>query len=274
MNYCSFFFSFLICLRLLLFDIVDAKETLVYSIDLDTVKYYNNSNPNLNSNFKEDYPQKVVLPLLLDDPSYGGIPVYDLNLVLIKTIPSSSIYISCYRGDLQCLESENKTLSTYEHDMLSLYASFINSCGTTNIEEDYGLGLIRSMDTENIMGMYSEGFNTILPNKAFHIRLTTGNLYSHVYDHPRLVARIVALLELACHERSHYDKPNWSHTYAHSNEFQTNYNSIFHRAIRNLHSFESLYHHIHANHLHRVADVVWIFVLIIFIVLAWSVFVW
>ena len=267
-----FFFFFLICLGLSLFNFVDAKETLVYAVDLNTVKYYNNSNPTFNSNTESKISKKIV-PLNLDD-KFSRHSVYDLNLVRIKTIPSSSIYISCYNGDLACLKTENKTLSTYEYDMLSLYASYINSCGTTNIAEDYGLGLIRSMDTENIMGMYTEGFNSILPNKAFHVRLTTGNLFSHVYDHPRLVARIVALLELACHERSHYDKPNWSHTYAHSNEFQTNYNSIFHRAIRNLHSFESLYYHIHATPLHHVADVVWIFLLIIVFVLSWSVFVW
>ena len=253
--------------------IADKNNLLVYSVEIETLRY-NDSSPNSNSNSVDSvYNEKVVF-LSLDDASFEGIPVYDLNLRVVKRIPSSSVYISCYNGDSSCLEKENNTLSTYEYDMLSLYASYINSCGTSNIEEEYGLGLIRSKDTENIMGMYSEGYNSILPKKAFHIRLTTGNLFSHVYDHPRVVARIIALLELSCHERSHYDKPIWSHSYAHSNEFQTNYNTIYHRAIRNLHKFESLYHHINGNYLHNVADVVWIFVLIIFLVLAWSFFVW
>ena len=91
-----------------------------------------------------------------------------------------------------------------------------------------------------------------------------------MYDHANVIQRIIALLELSCHERSHYDKPNWSHTYAHSNEFQINYNSIYHRAIRNLHAYESLYHHIHGNHFASPIDVLWIFFLIILIVLSWS----
>ncbi len=252
------------------------SKSLVYRVDINVV--FNVSNPNLNSidnkvdqsgDIKSDVP---LAGFLLDDKSFKGIPVYDLNLNLIKTIPSSSVYITCYLP--KCLDNENKTLSVYERDMLTLYASFINSCGTTNIDEDFGLGLIRSHDTENIMGMYSEGYNAILPGKAFHVRLTIGNLFSHVYDHPRLLARIVAFLELACHERSHYDKPNWNHVYAHSNEFQTNYNTIYHRAIRNLHSFESLYHHVHGNYYNNVADVLWIFLLIIFLILTWSFFLW
>tara|TARA_B100000902_G_scaffold399655_1_gene471611 strand:+ start:2608 stop:3327 length:720 start_codon:yes stop_codon:yes gene_type:complete len=235
---------------------VDAGTTLIYSIDKN-ITFGKVPEPISNSINKE--ANRVF--------AIADIPVYNLNKAIIKRIPSSSIFVECF--DI-CLPKENITLSVYERDMLSLYASFINSCGVDNIMEDYGLGLLRSRDSENIYGMYSEGYNSVLSGKAFSIRLSKGNNFNYVYDHANVIQRIIALLELSCHERSHYDKPNWSHTYAHSNEFQVNYNSIYHRAIRNLHAYESLYHHIHGNHFASPIDVLWIFFLIILIVLSWS----
>ena len=256
MNYLFCFFVFLTC-----FSDIEANS-FVYSID---------HNITTTSKTIKSIKQTSTVSLKLNDIT--GIRVYNLNKEILTVVPVSSVYLECY-DSANCLPLENRSMSMYERDMLSLYISFVNACGKTNIDSEFGLGLIRSKDSENTMGMYSENYNSVLVDKAFWVRLTYGNNFNHVYDHTTDIQRVIALLELACHERSHYDKPNWSHTYAHSNEFQVNYNTIYHRAIRNLYMYEDLYNHILYNNNHSSLYALWIFLLILFLIVFWSWFVY
>ena len=173
--------------------------------------------------------------------SDSPIPVYDLDGKHIKNI--NDVYVECYDID-DCSYQLTKTDIAY----LSLYASFIDNSGFQPITEPYSLGLIRGKNTQSLMGMYTEGFTVTQNHKAFWIRLWKGGKTSdgaeHLYNELGTdVAKTVALLELAVHERSHYDVPVFDSDGGHCSSFQVNYNSLIQRSYKRLHAYEHLLTH-------------------------------
>ena len=173
--------------------------------------------------------------------SDSPIPVYDLNYKHIRDI--HDVYVECYDVD-DC----NYQLTKQDIAYLSLYASFIENSGFQMLSEPYSLGLIRGKYTQSLMGMYTEGFTVTKNHKAFWIRLWKGGKTSdgaeHLFDDlGRDVAKTVALLELAVHERSHYDVPVFDSDAGHCSSFQVNYNSLIQRAYKKLYAYEHLLTH-------------------------------
>jgi hypothetical protein len=166
------------------------------------------------------------------------IKIIGLDGKEVKTV--SDIYVECYDYN-DC----DYTLTEKDLAYLTLYASFIDNSGFTSISEEFSLGLIRSKYSQSLMGMYTEGFTETTNHKAFWIRLWKGGRTAsgseHLYDQLGSdVAKTVAVLELAVHERSHYDKPNFDSAASHCSEFQVNYNSLIQRAYRSLHKYEHI----------------------------------
>ncbi len=171
--------------------------------------------------------------------SDSPVPVYDLNGKQIKNI--NDVYVECYDVD-DCSYQLTKKDIAY----LSLYATFIDNAGFNTITESYSLGLIRGKYTQSLMGMYTEGFTATQNHKAFWIRLWKGGKTSgeHLYDELGTdVAKTVALLELAVHERSHFDVPVFDSDAGHCSSFQVNYNSLIQRSYKHLSDYEHLLTH-------------------------------
>lgn len=152
------------------------------------------------------------------------IPVYDLNNLQIKLI--EDVFIECYEYN-DC----EYDLTEDDRRELSLYASFIDSSGITAIGVPYSLGLIRSKYSENVLGMYTQGFSELNNQIGFWIRLAD-NDNNRLYTRWNNEKKTVALLDLAVHERSHYDQPTYNNNAAHCDAFQSNYNYLFQRAAR------------------------------------------
>ena len=166
------------------------------------------------------------------------VKIYDLEGKEKKI--KSDVYVECY-------DYNDCSYQLTEQDIayLSLYASFIDNSGFGSVPEEFSLGLIRGKYSQNLMGMYTEGFTETTNHKAFWIRLWKGGKTSsgseHLYDDLQTnVAKTVALLELAVHERSHYDVPTFSSGDGHCSSFQVNYNSLIQRSYRYLHDYEHL----------------------------------
>lgn len=176
------------------------------------------------------------------------VKIYDLQGKEKKVV--TDVYVECYDVDDCSYQLTSKDIA-----YLSLYASFIDNSGFQSIPESFSLGLIRGRATQNLMGMYTEGFTETTNHKAFWIRLWRGGPTSTgaelLYDDlDRDVAKTVALLELAVHERSHYDKPSYDSSDGHCAPFQTNYNSLIQRSYKSLDAYE----HLTTQMLHRVAN--------------------
>lgn len=169
------------------------------------------------------------------------VKIYDLDGKEKRIV--SDVYVECYDTD-DC----SYQLTQQDIAYLSLYASFIDNSGFGPVSEEFSLGLIRGKYSQNLMGMYTEGFTQTTNHKAFWIRLWQGGKTSsgaeHLYDDLSTnVAKTVALLELAVHERSHYDVPTFSSGDGHCSSFQVNYNSLIQRTYRNLDKYEHLTTH-------------------------------
>lgn len=181
--------------------------------------------PNIEVNSENPYKSNITRFAVYDkEVGLVPIPVYDLNNLQLKLI--DDVFIECYEYN-DC-EYE---LSEDDRRELSLYASFIDSSGTLPIDTPYSLGLIRSKYSENVLGMYTQGFSELNNQIGFWIRLSDNN-NNRLYTKWNNEKKTVALLDLAVHERSHYDQPTYNNNAAHCDAFQSNYNYIFQRAAR------------------------------------------
>lgn len=164
------------------------------------------------------------------------------DIIVVKDLAGNNIRVvddilaECYDVD-DCEYS----LTEYDRNMLTMYASFIDNCGIGVVSDSYSLGLIRDKNYPNVMGMYSIGRSDFKNKYAFWIRLYR-NDGTKIWDHDTETSLAMAILELAVHERSHYDVANTVD--AHGNSFQTNYNTLFHRSLRNLKYYESFTHRV------------------------------
>ena len=159
------------------------------------------------------------------------IPVYDLSGNIIRNI--NEVYVECYDTN-DC----DYTLTQRDINYLSLYASYIENSGYSNIGSQYALGLLRNKNYQNIMGMYTLDYQVLNNYIGFWIRLERYG--GHVYHNLEDFERTVALLELAVHERSHHDAPSYNSASAHCDNFQINYNSLIQRAAKDLNKYNNL----------------------------------
>ena len=170
-----------------------------------------------------------VSTLAAESGSSEFVAVKDLNLKTIRVV--DDIVVECYAvGDCEY------TLTEYDRRMLSLYASVIENCGDDIMDVPYSLGILRSKDSEYTMGLYAYGgsYGGSSNDVSYWIRLHW-NDGSRVHDHPSSLSKMLAVMELAVHERAHHQ-----YTGGHDNTWQVIYNTYFGRAIRNLDKYSAL----------------------------------
>ena len=157
------------------------------------------------------------------------VVVKDLSLKTIRVV--DDIVVECYEaGDC------DYTLTSYDKRMLSLYASVIENCADDIMDVPYSLGILRDKDSEYTMGLYAYGgsYGGSSNDVSYWIRLHW-NDGSRVHDHPTSLSKMLAVMELAVHERAHHE-----YSGGHDNVWQVVYNTFFGRAIRNLDKYSAL----------------------------------
>ena len=157
------------------------------------------------------------------------VVVKDLSMKSIRVV--DDIVVECYEaGDC------DYTLTSYDKRMLSLYASVIENCADTIMDTPYSLGILRDKDSAYTMGLYAYGasYGGSIHDVSYWIRLHW-NDGTRVHDHPTSLSKMLAVMELAVHERAHHQ-----YTGGHDNVWQVVYNTYFGRAIRNLDKYALL----------------------------------
>lgn len=157
------------------------------------------------------------------------VVVKDLSMKSIRVV--DDIVVECYEaGDC------DYTLTSYDKRMLSLYASVIENCADDIMDTPYSLGILRDKDSEYTMGLYAYGasYGGSVHEVGYWIRLHW-NDGTRVHDHPTSLSKMLAVMELAVHERAHHQ-----YTGGHDNVWQIVYNTYFGRAIRNLDKYSAL----------------------------------
>ena len=157
------------------------------------------------------------------------VVVKDLSMKSIRVV--DDIVVECYEaGDC------DYTLTSYDKRMLSLYASVIENCADDIMDVPYSLGILRDKDSEYTMGLYAYGgsYGGSSNDVSYWIRLHW-NDGSRVHDHPTSLSKMLAVMELAVHERAHHE-----YSGGHDNVWQVVYNTFFGRAIRNLDKYSAL----------------------------------
>ena len=187
--------------------------------------------PQLDTNSNNPYRSNNITRFALYNANFGvpPIPIYDLNSLQVKVI--NDIFVECYDYN-DCLYD----LSENDRAELSLYASFIENSGLNSVNVPYSIGLIRSKYSTNVLGMYTEGFSQLNNQIGFWIRLEDGD-GNRLYSSLKAEEKTVTILDLAVHERSHFDQPTYNSNEAHCDNFQSNYNYLFQKAGRNFHRF-------------------------------------
>ena len=188
--------------------------------------------PVLSNTDSNPYKGNITRFAVYDQNYIDPIPVFDKDGHKIKEV--YEVYVECYES-LDCAYE----LTSADRHELSLYASMIESSGDDRITAGYSLGLIRSKDTTNILGMFTQGFSVLSNNYGFWIRLEDAS-QKRIYTNLNVVSKTMALLDLSVHERSHFDEPTYETGKSHCDAFQANYNHLFQRASREITSYVAL----------------------------------
>ena len=188
--------------------------------------------PVLSNTDSNPYKGNITRFAVYDQNYIDPIPVYDKDGHKIKEV--YEVYVECY----EVLDCAYELTAADRHE-LSLYASMIESSGDDRITAGYSLGLIRSKDTTNILGMFTQGFSVLSNNYGFWIRLEDAS-QQRIYTNLNVVSKTMALLDLSVHERSHFDEPTYETGKSHCDAFQANYNHLFQRASREITSYVAL----------------------------------
>lgn len=206
----------------------DFRDTYVRSVKLGDI---------VNNNFNMEAVQRqkdIVFNAVLTQP----LPIYSLDLVKIKEI---------YEIDIECYDIDNcpQELSDKEIKLLTVYASMVEICGKDAINDLYSIGLIRALDNENLMGRFSKSYNQltgVTEKMSFWIRLSTGIGRNQMFVHDDLgdYALTVSILEMAIHERSHYDVTSYNPQEGHCDGYQAWYNSLMQDAVHKLDKYKRL----------------------------------
>lgn len=204
----------------------------------------NNQKPNLPLHDTEDEldsqnPYKSNLTrFAVYNSDFGVAPILVYNLEGSVTKSVNDVFVECYDYD-DC----HYQLTESDRQELSLYATYIEISGVAPVNKPYSLGIIRSRYTTNVLGMYTEGFTQLDNQIGFWIRLKDAD-NKRMYTNLALEAKMVALLDLSVHERSHFDQPTYNANAAHCDNFQSNYNYLFQITARKFEEYKTLTKHI------------------------------
>lgn len=121
------------------------------------------------------------------------------------------------------------TVSESELRLLSTYASYVHSFGALPSKVDFGL--LKDTDSTNIYGMfvlYSDG------RINFFVRHT-------VFEGVSVDTAYLLLLDVAAHERAHYDNYVNNGEFGHNDNFQREFNVLFWSALEKVDQYKRLY---------------------------------
>lgn len=185
----------------------------------------------VTSNNDNPYTPPILQTYIRHSVSNVYIPVYSKNGLRIRL--KDSVIVECYDYDNhQC---DNYTLSSVEIEQLSLYASMVESVGGS-MNMDYSIGVIRDKDKPYTQGMYTQLGNFI----TFWIRLKD-NANRYVYNTGDTTITALSILELAAHERAHFDSIiTYNDNSGHCDTYQRTYNTLMNNAIRDIHKYVDL----------------------------------
>lgn len=198
--------------------------------DTYDVELFNN-NPYFNRSYINE--SSILFKSLTDTP----IDVYNLDLIRIHRI---------HEVDVECFDHDScdQTISEKEVKYLSLYVSMLEACGITSIPERYALGILRDHTKEHVVGQFTKSFHAdgSLAHMTFWIRLKQDN--KMIYDEYDTLGLTVAMLELAVHERAHYDVTLINIFAGHCDMYQTQYNQLIRTSVKDMSLYVRLTHHI------------------------------
>ena len=213
--------------------VIDSYEANLKSQNPSLPIHDNKNEANSQNPYKSNLTKFAVY-----NSDFGVAPILVYNLEGSVTKSVNDVFVECYDYN-DC----HYQLTTSDRQELSLYASFIENSGVAPVNKPYSLGIIRSRYTTNVLGMYTEGFSQLDNQIGFWIRLVDSD-NKRMYTTLSLEEKIIALLDLGVHERSHFDQPTYNANAAHCDNFQSNYNYLFQITARKFQEYKSLTKHI------------------------------
>ena len=167
--------------------------------------------------------EEVVEHYATDFAVVDDLPVYDLDGVKIKSP----------RFVVQCAPECDPTLSEHDRRTLSIYASYIYAISDVDIEEKVTVGILREeSSTIGMFVLHSEDY------VSFWVRTYRNG--EEQFDVASDESDIVLLVELAAHERAHYDNYATNGAWGHGDEFQIVFNVLFKRAMDRIEQFKAI----------------------------------
>ena len=160
-----------------------------------------------------------------EDYVYRQVPqtinVYNLNGD--RTLTYDQLLVDCVDT------CDDPDVSTSEIRLLSTYASYVHSFGRLPSTVDFGL--LKDTETTNVYGMF------VLHNDGrvnFFVRHS-------VFEGLQVDTSYLLLLDIAAHERAHYDNFHKNGEFGHNDQFQREFNSIFWSALQDVSQYKDLY---------------------------------
>lgn len=206
-----------------------------------------------NPYFREDYST------IMYTAHSHEIALYDLDRRRVGSV--SRVLVDCYEAN-DC----EYTITPRDENILSAYGSMINQLGGNGVAQSFDLGIIRARDEEYTVGRFTISSDGGI---AFWIRLKDNN-HAEVYQQQDSLVMMLSILELAAHERAHYEVP-----YAgHCDSFQATYNVIVNNAIKRVRDYEKLTYHIvgtggYVVYDNTLAIIIFVSMILIFTAVAW-----
>ena len=190
-------------------------DDVVISLQKDTVD---------SVEFRESFEEGLVLfehPVML--------PIYDKTSLEVKST-KASVVLDC---QVTC---SSAGVDAEELLYLSSYASFIESFGHM-AGRTVRYGLIKSTFNTRVWGLFVlHGSGDV----SFLVRISDGS-DRIVYKDKETLSALLLLLEVAVHERAHYDNYVAHGSFGHDDLFQSVYNTLHWSAMSDVAAFRALF---------------------------------
>ena len=161
---------------------------------------------------------------------------YTTDFVVVDDLPVYGLdgtKIQSPRFAVQCAPECDPTLTEHDKKTLSIYASYIYAISDVDISEKVTVGILR--EESNTIGMF-----VLHPGGYVSFWVRTYDHGEEQFDVASDESDIVLLIELAAHERAHYDNYATNGEWGHGDEFQIVFNVLFKRAIDRIEQFKAI----------------------------------
>lgn len=196
------------------------------------------------------------------DVDNDPLTIYSMDLLPIGEI--SNIQVECYTPDV----CEND-LTNMERKLLTLYASMIQASNTVPIDKEYSIGVIRDKNEPYVNGRFTIFHDNSI---SFWIRLMHGDYRNkdYVYDGLESLPLTISIVELALHERAHYDVALHDMNETHCNFYQSVYNYHIQNAARRIEQYHKMTRYIMGRNSYTNMYLVSLTAVVFFLVVAFT----